>query len=75
MGYNGLGRFVFIEKSFRKFSFVVSTERGRDLDLQQMVQNTCCWEKDKKKKANKELERNGKMGLKRVWERKGARID
>jgi len=34
-----------------------------------MVQKTCGWEKEKKKKANKELERNGKMGCNRVWEK------
>jgi len=32
------------------------------------------WLRIGKKKANKELERNGKMGCNRVWE-KGTRID
>jgi hypothetical protein len=32
-------RFVFIVKSFRKFSFVVSTERERYLELQHMHEN------------------------------------
>ena len=35
--------------------------------MKHMDENTCDWDWDKKKKANRELEGKSKMGCKRVW--------